>query len=293
MLSVAVLRQKRMGLEQAQDARRATYQAELARWREDDAACKEFADLVNPIHGAVEGMLQTLMATGNSEEDQLAAVTKVLEDFQTECFKLPNAQKLAVGLAARSIVVNPYSTNSVDLVQSELENVQHVAEKKRPHLESLIEYKKFKGISPAQYTEMETLFKEYDANDSNSISAKELRSCLFSLGEERSKSEIAKYMATFAKGKGELTFEQFRDLMMELIGDMGTSDGLVESFRMLSSGQPFITLEPQLADCISDGLLKSGDVDFFKSEAVASEEEGAAAINGLNYGAWVAAVCSR
>jgi Ca2+-binding EF-hand superfamily protein len=50
------------------------------------------------------------------------------------------------------------------------------------------------GISPEQYDLMETLFKEHDTDKTHSISPKELRACLFSLGEERSKVEIASYM---------------------------------------------------------------------------------------------------
>lgn len=294
MLSVAVLRQKRAGFEAAQAARREHFASELARWEMNDAACKEFAAVIDPMHASVEAMLGMMMSDGSaSEEAQLEAVTKVVGDLQGECFKLPNAHKLAADLESRGVATNPYSTNSVTLVEGELENVQLVAEKKRPHLVAMIEYKQYKGISPEQYAEMETLFKEYDADNSNSISAKELRSCLFSLGEERSKTEIAKYMETFAKGNKGLNFEQFRDLMMQLIGDMGTSDGLVESLGMLAKGRPFITIDPQMAECISDGLLLAADVDFFAQEAPTSETEEGVAAGGRDYAAWVAAVCSR
>lgn len=148
-----------------------------------------------------------------------------------EAFKLPEVQKQAAAIKKRSITINPYTTLSSEMIESELANVQQIAEQKKPHLESMIEYKKLNGISPDQYAEMETLFKEADADSSNSISAKELRSCLFSLGEERSKSEIDNYMKTYGKGKA-LSFEQFRSLMTVLIGDIGTKDSLTESFKV-------------------------------------------------------------
>merc|ERR1712232_273888 len=132
-------------------------------------------------------------------------------------------------------------------------------------LENIIEYKKYKGISPEQYAEMETLFKDFDKDNSGSISEKELRTCLFSLGEERSKTEIKEFMKQYAKGKKELNFEQFRELMMNLIGDMGTPDGLLESFKVLSGGHDVITAD-QLSEFIS-----STNISFFEGEAPAAE----------------------
>lgn len=64
--------------------------------------------------------------------------------------------------------------------------------RKKPYLEKLIEYKQFRGISPDQYAEMEAIFKEYDKDNSGSINEKELRTCLYSLGEERLKSEVGR-----------------------------------------------------------------------------------------------------
>ena len=55
----------------------------------------------------------------------------------------------------------------------------------------------------------------YDKDKSGSINAKEMRTCLFSLGEERTKSQIEGYMAEFGSA-GVLKFEAFRELMVTL-----------------------------------------------------------------------------
>lgn len=286
MLSVSVIRHKRGAVEAAQKARRENYAAELERWRGDDAACKRFAEEIDPMQAAVSAMLQSLMATGATEEEQLEAVTSVVAELQTQCFKLPNAQKLAAEVEKRRVVINPYSTNSVGLIESELETTEAVAQKKRRVLQEQVEYLKLRGIAAETWEEMGALFKEFDANNSGTISAKELRSCLFSLGEERSKSEVTTYLERFAAGAKELSFEQFRALMVELIGDMGTVDGLNESFRLLALGRDYVTLDPGLSACVSDGLLTAEDVDFVANEAPTTEE-------GIDYAAFVGAVCSR
>jgi hypothetical protein len=181
-LSVANLREKKEALDAAQTARQATYAAELARWQEDDAMCKAMVDFVAPIHVLCCTMMQSMGAAGGgggTEEDQLTAVTDALASLQDVCFKLPEGVKMATELADRGVTVNPYTVVTVDMLECELESIQTIAASKKPHLEVMIEYKKFKGITPAQYDEMETLFNEHDTDNSKSISDTELRKCLY------------------------------------------------------------------------------------------------------------------
>ena len=85
-----------------------------------------------------------------------------------------------------------------------------------------------------------------------------------------------------------LEFEQFRELMTVLIGDMGTHDGLIESFKVISSGRTAILLED-----LSE-LLVPDDVAFFAKEAVDAEaDESGTAVEGKDFNKWVAAVCAR
>lgn len=284
-LSVAIERKSSDELKAAQKARQDTYAAELERWREDDAKCKEFAELVNPLQDSAKQTMDSLTGGGVDEEKLLVAVNTASDDLIKHAMKLPDAKNQEAKIKARGILVNPYTVITAETVTCSLEMVELIAAQKKPHLEAMIEYKKFKGISPEQYAEMETLFKDYDKDNSGSISEKELRTCLFSLGEERSKTETKDFMKKFAKGKKELNFEQFRELMMNLIGDMGTPDGLLESFKVLSGGHDVITVE-QLSDFVS-----SADISFFEEEAPSAER--ADGVAGRAFPAWVDAVCKR
>lgn len=267
----------------AQKNRRKNYSSELTRWREDDAACKAFADAAAPVQDAVKVMMQQLQPQAMDEEAQLVSVKTVLEECIPMASKLEEIKKTEAVLTQRGITVNPYTVLSHSAVMCELDNVNLAAEAKRPQLEAIIEYKKYKGISPEQYAEMEALFKEHDTDGSNSISDTELRKCLFALGEERSKTEIAGYMKTYATQGSALLFTEFRELMMVLIGDMGTKEGLTESFQMLSAGQKGITLE-----ALQEWVPQS-DVDFFSSEAPAVED----AADQKDFVRWVEAVTLR
>jgi len=264
---------------EATEMRRSNYDATLALWRENDAMCKTFSELVDPINTDVKSMVNDLIGAPGSDEEQLARVTVTLDTLIKHCFNIPAAQKQDGAIMARGISVNPYTTLSAEDMKCELENVQVIAEQKKPYLESLIEYKRFKGISREQYEEMETLFKEYDTDSSDSISGKELRACLFSLGEERTKTEIAGYVQQHGTNDT-LKFSQFRDLMVTLIGDVGTQTGLTESFLLISRGVDFVEEKDLLELC------KKPQVDYFKGEAETKE-------TGFDFAPWISAVFSR
>jgi len=279
-VTVADIGTKFAALGDATGARRSNYAAELARWRENDALCKNFAELVNPMQVTVGKLVGDLLAGQGTDEEQLELVKKGLEALIAECFKIPDAKAQDAEIKNRNISINPYTSLSAEDMQCELENVQAIAEHKKPYLVSLIQYKKYQGISPEQYAEMETLFKEFDKDNSGNIDAKELRACLFSLGEERSTKEVGEYVKKYGDGKTSLSFVQFRSLMVILIGDAGTQDGLIESFKLLSKGLDHVT-EARLEE-----LCKKPDVAYFAKEAPAMED-------GREFAPWVAAVFAR
>lgn len=281
-LTVGDLSAKQAVLSESMAARRTFYGKELERWRENDAMCKEYADTVVPIQTTVKGMITELMANKGSDEDQLTSVKANLETLISEAFKLPQVKKQDMDIQQRGVSSNPYTSISSEDVTCELENVQQIAKDKKPYLEKLIEYKRYKGISPEAYELMDTLFKEYDKDGSNSISGNELRSCLFSLGEERSKKEIAGYIAKFGKNGG-LTFEQFRELMTILIGDVGTQEGVIESFKLISRGVDFVVEKDLTGGAPS---VPKADYDYFAAEA-ADQDAGKAFVP------WVNAVFAR
>lgn len=278
--TVDELSRKVTALQEATAARRSNYVSELARWRENDALCKNFAELVTPMQETTAKLVQDLLNGTGTDEEQLELVKGGLDSLIKECFKVPDAKAQDNEIKARQVSINPYTSLSAEDIQCELENVQAIAEHKKPYLEGLIQYKKYQGISPEQYNEMETLFKEFDKDNSGNIDAKELRACLFSMGEERSTKEVAGYVAKFGSKSTGLKFGEFRNLMVILIGDAGTEEGLVESFKLLAKGLDWVK-EARLEE-----LCKKPDVAYFAQEAPAKEE-------GREFTPWVKAVFSR
>ena len=280
-VTVDVLSHWRDEVATAAAERRTVYEAELARWREDDAMCKQYAELAVPPADSAAALSAALSESSGTDEAQLAEVQGATASIAAEEGKVPEIEAQHAAITARGVTINPYTVVTPEDVGQGLANVKAMATQKEAYLAALIEFKKLKGISQEQYDEMEALFKDHDRDSSNSIDAKELRSCLYSLGEERAKSEIAGYVDKYGSG-GKLSFVQFRELMVTLIGDVGTKPGVNEAFRMFSGGWAFVTLE-QLGELVAPDC-----VEFFAAEAAESEEG-----DGKNFEAWIDAVFAR
>merc|ERR1712138_346942 len=108
-----------------------------------------------------------------------------------------------------------------------------------------IQYRKLRGLTQEQFDEIESIFAQFDRDHSGCISKRELKACMYSLGEERSKQELRGFMTQYGDGKS-ITFVNFRELMIHILGDTDTKASIIESFKMLARG----------FDVISEGELR-------------------------------------
>lgn len=259
--------------------RRATQEAEHQEQLRNDELCKAFAAAVVPLARAVEQQTAEVLDTAAQPEAQLALVNQRLGTVDGDFGGLAAAKQLEQQIHERKITINVYTTLRVSELEMGVALLKQILTRKKPYLEKVIEYTRYKGISPEQYAEMEAMFKQYDKDKSGSINARELRTCLYSLGEERSKAEIAKYMAELGRN-GVLTFEPFRELMVRLLGDAGNEAAMLESFYAVSRGAPVVSKEI-LAD-----LLSAEEVRFILATAPGRD-------GGYDFEKWVAEVCAR
>eukprot|EP00055_Hartaetosiga_balthica_P011900 m.55751 g.55751 ORF g.55751 m.55751 type:complete len:1252 (-) comp7769_c0_seq1:791-4546(-) len=262
--------------------RRTFYDSELQRHRDNDALCKSFAEIVDPFEKKVNGLMESVLSSKDEEESQLKQVNDSISSAASHVLDFDTVYKMEQDIASREILLNPHTVMSVDDVKLTWDNYMQVLQSRQPYLEGVVAYRKYRGISPEQYEEMEEIFKMFDKDGSKTINEKELRSCLFSLGEERTKSEIQDYMKKYA-GSGSLSFEPFRDLMVTLLGDTGTRESTCESFTVITRGIAGVT-EKDLVD-----LLNDSDIAYVKATAPASEEVAGA----MDFTSWVDSVFSR
>jgi len=152
-------------------------------------------------------------------------------------------------------------------------------EKKKNMLEGEIARNKLRGITPEQFNEIEANFKQFDADKSGNIDKRELKACLYSLGEEKSRAEVDQILKEFGDGT-KIKYEGFKELMIRTLGVSDTKDDIVNSFHLINRGDEVATIANM------ELVMDEPEIDYVKQTA---PKAGA----GYNYKAWTDDVFSR
>jgi len=182
-------------------------------------------------------------------------------------------------MEAAGISNNKHTTLTLKDLEVQWEQYHEFLNVKKKMLEEEIAHQKLRGISPEQFQEIQNNFQTFDANKSNTIDKKELKACLYSLGEEKTKREVEEIMTKFGKS-GVLPYEGFREFMIGLIGDSDTKDEILNGFKLINRGG-------EIAKVAHLELVMSEyNIQYFTKTAPKSQD-------GFDYAKWTEDVFSR
>ena len=190
-------------------------------------------------------------------------------------------QTIAKEMVDRRIFFNPRSTATADHIELQYNDYLQVLRLKIPLLEQEIEYTKNKGLTPAQMADMVKLFEQADTNKTGYIDRRELKSCLYSLGEESAKVDIDRYMKDYANS-GKISYTKFEDLMMTLMGLSNTKEQMRNSFEVIAQYGTNVVPINTLGK-----ILPAVDVNFLTRDSLLVKDE------GLIYEEWLSQMFSR
>jgi len=98
----------------------------------------------------------------------------------------------------------------------------------------------------------------FDKNNNGYLETSELKTCLYSLGEERSKAQIEDLVNKFGDGK-KLLYPQFFELMVQVLGDSDTLDEVILGFRLINKlpeEQPPVASPAKLSKVMEDQYIQ-------------------------------------
>lgn len=121
--------------------------------------------------------------------------------------------------------------------------------------------------------------EKFDADKSKSIDKKELKACLYSLGEEKSKSQIEEILAKYGKN-GRISFEGFKEFMITIFGDLDTKEEIISGFQLINRGANVAKKE------LSELVISDEDWQYITETA--PQKDG-----GYDYVQWTESVFSR
>jgi len=255
------------------------YAAELARVRANDKLAREFAAIANPL-------VETLNKNRDSvhdRKDDLAGQEKLVEGLlttKTGESELKNIQDLQGQLDAAGVTHNKHSHFTAKDVEVQSNQYTSFLQSKLQQIKENLALNASRGITAEQLAEIERQFTTFDKNNNKVLDPKEFKACLYSLGEERPSSEVAKILEEFGDKKV-IPYEGFKKFMIKLFGDTNTKEEILAGFKLLAQDGPVVT-EHQLASVFPN----LEDVAYLKTE---SPKEG----DHLKYDVWTEAVFAR
>jgi Ca2+-binding EF-hand superfamily protein len=269
--------------------RRTKYEKELAKQRADDTLCKAFAAIADPFVKQIDSDKD---AVTNSQADLEAQLAYVEERHKAASSnnKLDEIKAAQAKLDEAGIKNNPYSPMTSRDAEVQWNQYKDFLQAKKTMLAEQIEHKKLRGVSMEQYNEIKQQFAQFDKDKSGLIDLKELKACLYSLGEDRTSQQIKDIMTKYghddAKHGGRcMSYDGFKEFMIGMLGDADTKEELVTSFELINRGQAFGQVE------LMDQILSDASVAYLKQHAPTGSHVTAG--SGIDYKAWLASVLAR
>jgi len=142
-----------------------------------------------------------------------------------------------------------------------------------------IEKAKLRGLSPETLKEIADNFDQFDGDHDQTINKQELKACLYSLGEEKTKSEVEEILAKFGTN-GKIGRDNFREFMINVLGDSESKESILLGFKLINRGSN-VALHDKLSM-----VLPEDDVNYIEKTAPQASP-------GWNYQAWTDDVFSR
>jgi len=155
--------------------------------------------------------------------------------FEKEGAPLVNINHIHRQMEDAGITYNRHTTLSAKDVEVQWNQYKSFMITKSKMLEEEIETAKLRGMTPEQIKEINDIFLLYDQDKDNHINKKELKACLYSLGEEKTNNEIDQIMAKHGDG-GNITEPKFKEFMIQLFGDNETHESVLAGFRLINKG---------------------------------------------------------
>jgi len=270
-------------LRTALEARAKRYEVELGKRRREDDLCRAFAALVEPFARQIDADKDVVTKSTAELEAQLVDV-----EARIKAAASGNAKLIEIRAAQQRLDDAEIKNNRHTAVQArdlEAQWNQYVAflSTKQTMLRDQINAKKLRGVTPEQMAEIMTQFRQFDKDNSGELDLGELRTCLYSLGNDYGKREVDDIMGKYGKGEGKarvITRDAFTDFMVKLYGDTDAPEAVLKGFEAITLGAALGDTTPL------DDILNEEQVRYLRSKAPrhATPKEGT---SGFDYRAWL------
>src|SRR3989338_4460427 len=280
--SPASLGQQLQVLEGELEKRQGRYNEELERQRYLDDLCRQFAAIADPFAANIVASKNGISNSREELEVQLQSLLGRIEQANgSDRGGLEAIDAAQQKLDAEGVTNNIHTTQTAKDITVQHQQFNVFLERKQAMLTDAIEQAKLRGLTPDQFKEIDENFNQFDADHDKLLSARELKTCLYSLGEEKGPKQIAEIVEKYGNGSGSITYENFKEFMIQLFGDADTKDEILNGFQLINRRADGIATPERIAL-----VMVPEDVDCIVNTSPAKGE-------GSDYVAWTEDAFSR
>ncbi|XP_003380382.1 alpha-actinin-2 [Trichinella spiralis] len=235
-------------------------QQEMNRQQSNDRLRRTFAEKANAVGPYLEQQLSqvaTIALGGRGSLEQ--ALQRLLDLYRSvENYKLnmDELERINQQLQESYICENPFTQYTMETLYVGWETLLTNINKTINEIENQVCIRKLvyiltrdtKGIRDDQLNEFRTSYNHFDKSRLG-LDAEEFKSCLISIGYNikpgrEGDMEFQRILTVVDPNRtGRVQFDAFLDFMTRETLDMDSSEQVIESFRVLANGKPFITAE--------------------------------------------------
>lgn len=226
---------------------------ELLRQERNEDLRRKFAEKANIVGPWIENQMDGVAAIGlgvtGSLEDQLDKHKQheaIAHEYRPHIDEL---EKIHQEVQEQMIFENRYTQYTMETLRVGWEQLLTSIHRNINEVENQILTRDSKGITQDQLNDFRASFNHFDKQRAGRIAPEEFRSCLVSLGynirnDRQGDSDFRRIMSLVdPNGTKYVTFDSFLDFMTRESTDRDTAEQILDSFRILASDRPFITVE--------------------------------------------------
>eukprot|EP01090_Pellita_catalonica_P017064 TRINITY_DN5077_c0_g1_i2.p1 TRINITY_DN5077_c0_g1~~TRINITY_DN5077_c0_g1_i2.p1 ORF type:complete len:1314 (-),score=365.62 TRINITY_DN5077_c0_g1_i2:124-3771(-) len=232
----------RASLDSAISDSSAAYDKELAKQRANDELCKQFATVADAFAKFINDHKTAITESKASLEDQLKVVEERISAFESDSAKVTEIKGWNDKLEAAEITTNRHTTLTLKDVELLWEQFKDFLSQKSAMLKDAIEIEKLRGITKEQLADIESNFKTYDVDQDGKLNKTELKTCLYSLGEEKTSKETVEILQKAGDESG-MVYDSFKEYMISVLGVSDSKEDIVGAFDLINRGAEFTSQE--------------------------------------------------
>jgi len=243
---------------------------------------KKFAKAANDFEQklrSISSQISSMVGSLESQQDQIEHIQQQLAPLPAVLDQVASIER---ELHEANIEENDYSVFAHSDLDFELKLVQQIVVKKIKFIDNQIVARNMSNLTPAQLEQFESTFRYFDRDGNNTLGVLEMTAALASLGIVYSDEDINAIHDQLVGEYGDVTFEAFINLLVDITEDQTSSDQLRDAFRGLAQDKPFVTEVDLRA-----ALLPQGAIDYLREAMPRTESSSNGVTDAYDYESWL------